>query len=518
MTSADVVSVSIRADVANLVSGMRDAGGATSAASRQMQTDLAELAGGSREAGSAVDEFVHHVRGMRREAFLGNFMAKQIAEMGLASKSAAGEVTGLVSAFALGGGIGLAIESVKLLVKEFTSGGAEIEKFTNDAINSVKDLQNKVDQYLAGLRGATEGEKLQHEAISKLLRQEADLKQDMIGLSIKVADKAAEAEEAENKHRSSAAQLALNERDAAVEEYNNKKKLLDITQEQIRLDREQVSRVDTADKGVAKQKAREQASLDAAKWRAYELQEEKKYYDAVTAATLKALEDQDKAEERHAGLVIKTAYESSEAVKKLLEHLDKVRLDEMKRIDEEQTKEEQKRIAAAEKMGTAVGSVFADMIDGQKAVQKGAADMLRAVIDAAFKAVEAYAASAAAAAAFSQAGIPIIGPILAVGALATMEGLVMGLLANIPSAAGGWEIPASVGSGGVLMVGHGGEKMLPADKSAKLDRLLDGGFGADGPELHVHVHALDGQDAYRFFTRPETQRALRELIRNGRWP
>lgn len=90
--------------------------------------------------------------------------------------------------------------------------------------------------------------------------------------------------------------------------------------------------------------------------------------------------------------------------------------------------------------------------------------------------------------------------------------------AGIQCAVGGWEIPASVGSGGVLMVGHGGEKMLPADKSAKLDRLLDGGFGADGPELHVHVHALDGQDAYRFFTRPETQRALRELIRNGRWP
>ena len=39
----------------------------------------------------------------------------------------------------------------------------------------------------------------------------------------------------------------------------------------------------------------------------------------------------------------------------------------------------------------------------------------------------------------------------------------MGLLSNIPSAAGGWEIPSSVGSAGVLMVGHGGEKMLPAD-------------------------------------------------------
>jgi hypothetical protein len=57
---------------------------------------------------------------MRQEARLGRFLAADIASMGIASKSAAGEITQFIGAFAIGGGIGVAIESVKFLVSSST--------------------------------------------------------------------------------------------------------------------------------------------------------------------------------------------------------------------------------------------------------------------------------------------------------------------------------------------------------------------------------------------------------------
>jgi hypothetical protein len=81
---------------------------------------------------------------MRQEARLGRFLAADIASMGIASKSAAGELTQFIGAFAIGGGLGVAIESVKLLVHKVTEVSHEedaareaLKKYADDGVANI---------------------------------------------------------------------------------------------------------------------------------------------------------------------------------------------------------------------------------------------------------------------------------------------------------------------------------------------------------------------------------------------
>lgn len=109
------------------------------------------------------------------------------------------------------------------------------------------------------------------------------------------------------------------------------------------------------------------------------------------------------------------------------------------------------------------------------------------------------ASSAAAGAASSQASIPFAGPYLAVAAAAAMLAFVLGFKpggggSSMPSAAGGWwNVPHDT-----LAMIHKDEKVFPADKSAKLDELLDsGGGGSRGGD--IHIHATDADSVVRLF-------------------
>lgn len=107
------------------------------------------------------------------------------------------------------------------------------------------------------------------------------------------------------------------------------------------------------------------------------------------------------------------------------------------------------------------------------------------------------AAKAGSGAASSVANIPYVGPILAIAALAAVFAAVIGMKSNVPSAAGGFDIPAGLNP---LTQLHEQEMVLPA-KHANVIRQLadsDSGGGKAQPDVHLHVHTMDTKGVKQF--------------------
>ena len=113
--------------------------------------------------------------------------------------------------------------------------------------------------------------------------------------------------------------------------------------------------------------------------------------------------------------------------------------------------------------------------------------------------VGSNAAQAASGAAASQASIPYVGPILAAAAMAAMMAAVMGLMGGgggssttttttrIPSAAGGWDIPAGINP---LTQLHESEMVLPAEHAQTI-REMAGQSGGDNSTIIINTTGGD---------------------------
>ena len=133
------------------------------------------------------------------------------------------------------------------------------------------------------------------------------------------------------------------------------------------------------------------------------------------------------------------------------------------------------------------------------------------------------AIQAASGAAKSQAGIPYIGPILAVAAMGAMMAAVMGLMGGgggsttttstrLPSAAGGWDIPAGLNP---LTQLHENEMVLPAEHANTI-REMAGQSGGGATNVTFNVTAMDSKDVKRFLmsNRGAVADALKGAIRD----
>lgn len=115
--------------------------------------------------------------------------------------------------------------------------------------------------------------------------------------------------------------------------------------------------------------------------------------------------------------------------------------------------------------------------------------------------IGAESAKAGAGAAASQAGIPIIGPALAIGAMVAMVAAVMALKGKMKSAARGYDIPAGVNP---MVQLHEQEMVLPSPLSQGLRNIIEqqgggatpAGAGAGGGT--TVIYAMDSQDVRRF--------------------
>ena len=140
--------------------------------------------------------------------------------------------------------------------------------------------------------------------------------------------------------------------------------------------------------------------------------------------------------------------------------------------------------------------------------------MARAVIDSAQMAVMAYASSAAAASAFSQAGIPILGPVLATAAAGMIFGLVKGYLATIPTYQFGGVVPGvNTNKDDVLIRANGGEHMYTNEQHDRMLELIESGSGGGG--VHYHEHSILPRDSVEHMRNVRTvarmQRRLQAL-------
>ena len=105
------------------------------------------------------------------------------------------------------------------------------------------------------------------------------------------------------------------------------------------------------------------------------------------------------------------------------------------------------------------------------------------------------AAKAASGAAASQASIPFAGPVLAMAAMAAMLAAVGGMSARVPSAAGGFDIPAGLNPMTQL---HAKEMVLPEHIATPLRDSLAGGGGVGGGTTNVTIHAMDSRSFEQF--------------------
>jgi len=160
--------------------------------------------------------------------------------------------------------------------------------------------------------------------------------------------------------------------------------------------------------------------------------------------------------------------------------------------------------------GSAIGEVMGRLATGQmtakQAVQQIGQMIIQQVVQSAIAQITANAATAASGAAASQAGVPVVGPVLAVTAMGAMMASVLGLLTSLPSARGGWWDTGNYQ--GLAMV-HEREMVLPAREADMIRR------GAGG--MTINVNAYDGRGFERVLTNNSSalSRELRRMQRRG---
>lgn len=132
--------------------------------------------------------------------------------------------------------------------------------------------------------------------------------------------------------------------------------------------------------------------------------------------------------------------------------------------------------------------------------------------------VSAEAAKAGAGAAASQAGIPIIGPALAIGAMAAIFAAVMAMGSKRKSASKGYDIPSGVNP---LVQAHEEEMILPKEQANAVRQMAKLGLAehrvgnGGGVSQSIHVKAMDARSVVQSLrSGGALQKALRGMHRD----
>jgi hypothetical protein len=344
--SDNQIEVAIRANATQYIAGMKEAGSVTQSAAASMSGEITKIGSASREAGNPLESMTHHIRSMRQEMRLSNFMAGQIAELGVASKGAAGEVTGLVAAFAMGNFTGLAIEGVLMLGKHIAEMAAEeshateeIKKFGQAAAEQTAKVTDQVEKMLMSIKGATKEEAFFHDTVVPMLAKEFDLKQQLMTANAALSDAEAKAQpyvEA-NYHTKTEQAKAL--------EAFTKKQREEVEKLTAALEA-QHSVIENANTGLNKVQGADDAkkALDDSEklqdeWNQYRQQS----YEKDLADWQKHLVDAEKAQQDHLLRLSKAEFEAAKAIQKMLDDQDKVRLERQLQIEAQEDAEQQQR-------------------------------------------------------------------------------------------------------------------------------------------------------------------------------
>lgn len=449
---------------------------------------LKELTQGLNQAGALVDGFKKEAMKAREVAtFLGN----AISGIGAASGQAAALASNLIGGFAAGGAMGLAIGGVNALVGVFKE-VQEAEKKATESLKTYGAELRGIAATVASIRAELAGDALGaaqitadakamkaqegvQEAIKK--RNEIREKRNSYGSVLGVGPSYAEYEAAEK-----AVEVAIaHVREVAIE---NEKAMTDARKAQAEK-RTQVIEKEQADAAAALQKNKEA--------------------DKAVMDRLKARMDQEREEAEERGQILLKEQELQQKAAQKEKELQKAIQDARNAADdkvfEENYEKEQQALKDRAKLysewGQRIGSSLANAItSGMSPLRALGAllkDAVKAVLQAAITTITAKAGEAAAGAASSQAGIPIVGPALAAGAMAAMLSMVMGLVDGLPSASGGWETPSFGTSFPAVL--HPNEVVIPAWGKAALKNMANIENG--GSMTNITITAIDGPSVDR---------------------
>ncbi|ACL64656.1 hypothetical protein A2cp1_1312 [Anaeromyxobacter dehalogenans 2CP-1] len=180
-------------------------------------------------------------------------------------------------------------------------------------------------------------------------------------------------------------------------------------------------------------------------------------------------------------------------------------------------------VALSQQWGSTLGDVFGQLVAGQmnaaQAVAAVGQQIIQTVTQTAIASITADASRAAAGAAASQAGIPVVGPALAVSAMGAMLAAVLGLLGNIGARAKG----GPVFSRSPYVVGERGPELFVPSMGGTIvpnGALAAAGAGA-GPSV-VNNYVIQAMDTRSFYSALKSNdgqliRVLNEAAKDGRF-
>jgi hypothetical protein len=508
----DTVSVEIRALVDKFIADLKSAGGAAGDAGREIGDGLKRVGSGAAEAHGPFSSFTGVLKEyrseMRQEARLGRFLAADIASMGIASKSAAGEITQFIGAFAIGGGLGVAIESVKLLVHKVTEVSHE-EDAAREALKKYSD---------DGVAN-----------IAKLIRANEDLlkKKRAVRLEEVVGPLAADAAAIQTKLAKAQDDYA----DAVVRAYGqihgSKLKDIDATTLEEALTKKQKDAVDELNVALQKQNALIGIAKDAVKdeFRKLDILRHRKEHEEAISA--ERAYQRDILIEEHVADVALVARDA--------EKLQKARDQEQAELAISLATQEQldnlEREVSFE--GTNVGLLWqkaeaeqeaADALAAQKKDWQALSPVAHAVGNAitqmAFDGKSLDDTLKSVARQLADAAIQFAIKALLTGGTGGAGGLLASIFSfehggDVPSAAAGWDVPSA--SGAIPAVLHPREMVLP-EKYADVIRGAAAGGDGGGVHLHFHGDVYDAGGVRALPSHPEFAKGLREARRMGRIP
>jgi hypothetical protein len=497
----DTVSVEIRALVDKFIADLKSAGGAAGDAGREIGDGLKHAGSGAAEAHGPLGGFVDVLKDYRREVSqegrFASILARDIASMGIASKDAAGEITQFVGAFAVGGGIGVAIEGLKFLVGKFNevtheeeAAQAALKKYADDGAAQIGELIKRNDDLLKSKKQLRE-----EEATGLLVKDQIDLTNKLAKANQEYTDAFNHALENANASRvkdisaSAVAEAATRKEAKAVEEITAAlerkngeieiaRKLVDEEFARIaRLAQLEQQRTEHADALAAEFAYRRDVliaenviSVDLAKKDADRAQ---KAFDAAEAA---------EQEER--------AYRDMVRDEENLVGYDALHADYQFRANDA-LKEQKQDWKDIRPVISTIASDITSMLFDAKSLDDVLKDIARQVVQTALQ-------------------------LALKGATMSLFGFEHG--GDIPSAATGLDIPAS--NTGTPILVHGGEAIVTHSTTDRLKNFLNSWeSGGGGAGVVNHFHGVwDGESVRRFVNSQDYARAQRDARRMGRIP
>lgn len=525
--AGNVVEAKLALVVDEFNKNARDAANAVRDLTRQMKGDFSQQGQSVKEAANEHDSLLAKFKEFRGEQVqqgrMARFYAGELASIIPAGDGVKQTMQGLLGVIiegaAGGASFGLAFEAAKFALEVFIKSEEEAKKKAQEHRDAVVALTDAFDKYSLSALNASATEKTFQDATKKDRAALSDKQKALADLKQQITDLAAGDSEGMRGVQIERLQKQAEELDREISQIQNRIDIARAMKEEADKNVAASKAPEAVNKSTTQdaEKAKERSELELQNYaRQLQVEEEldqeaSRRADANLAADTKKREELADLELKNYARSLQVEADMDEqASRKADANLaaDNARRERMMQVSAMQM------AMTAEQLGSAFGNAFGAMIEGTKSVGQAfaqmAQQMIQTIAQIAIKSITASAGKAAAEGISSQAGIPVIGPILAISAGAAMFSAAIGYLGKIGSAEGGWDLP---GGGPFPAVLHANEMVLPSKYADVIRGMADGGGGGGGGNVYIgSIQAWDG---------PSVERTLiaykRKLQRNGRW-